>query len=383
MTKGLSRDCDDPDHNGSYEFSRVLDRSRDPLNRDNGFQLKTGTTVENSASYSYSATDGRIAQISNPLISSQLFSYSYTPSSNLPASVSGPIHTVTNTYEPDRDALGQVIAADSTVATSDRAYQYDAIGNRQKSANSLALPVANNYTTNALNQYTSRSVGGSPTLNPLYDSDGNATSYSLPTSPNANSTLTWDAENRLLSSRVGTLTTSYQYDALSRRIAKFIGITPSSAATLYLYDAWNSIAEYSKTAGTVPVFALAKTLFWGTDLSGKMQDAGGVGGLLAVNTGNVRHYPTYDGNGNVSEYLTRTGTIAAHFEYDPFGNTVVNTDTGNLFTYRFSTKPRDIETGLYYHGYRYYDPMTGRWPSRDPIEEDGGVNLYEIGRAHV
>jgi RHS repeat-associated protein len=29
-----------------------------------------------------------------------------------------------------------------------------------------------------------------------------------------------------------------------------------------------------------------------------------------------------------------------------------------------------------YYGYRWYDPLTGRWPSRDPIEEDGGVNLY-------
>jgi len=29
-----------------------------------------------------------------------------------------------------------------------------------------------------------------------------------------------------------------------------------------------------------------------------------------------------------------------------------------------------------YYGYRYYDPKTGRWPSRDPLEEDGGVNLY-------
>jgi uncharacterized protein RhaS with RHS repeats len=26
--------------------------------------------------------------------------------------------------------------------------------------------------------------------------------------------------------------------------------------------------------------------------------------------------------------------------------------------------------------YRYYDPLTGRWPSRDPIEEEGGMNLY-------
>jgi RHS repeat-associated protein len=28
------------------------------------------------------------------------------------------------------------------------------------------------------------------------------------------------------------------------------------------------------------------------------------------------------------------------------------------------------------YGYHYYDPLTGRWPSRDPIEEEGGVNLY-------
>ena len=29
-----------------------------------------------------------------------------------------------------------------------------------------------------------------------------------------------------------------------------------------------------------------------------------------------------------------------------------------------------------YYGYRYYDPQTGKWPSRDPIEENGGINLY-------
>ncbi|MFC7339625.1 RHS repeat-associated core domain-containing protein [Haloferula chungangensis] len=34
------------------------------------------------------------------------------------------------------------------------------------------------------------------------------------------------------------------------------------------------------------------------------------------------------------------------------------------------------ETGVAYYGFRYYDPMAGRWPSRDPIEEQGGVNLY-------
>jgi uncharacterized protein RhaS with RHS repeats len=35
--------------------------------------------------------------------------------------------------------------------------------------------------------------------------------------------------------------------------------------------------------------------------------------------------------------------------------------------------------GVTYYGYRWYDPSTGRWPSRDPIEERGGVNLYGFG----
>jgi len=39
---------------------------------------------------------------------------------------------------------------------------------------------------------------------------------------------------------------------------------------------------------------------------------------------------------------------------------------------------RDTETGLLYYGFRYYDPETGRWLNRDPIQEYGGVNLYKF-----
>lgn len=48
----------------------------------------------------------------------------------------------------------------------------------------------------------------------------------------------------------------------------------------------------------------------------------------------------------------------------------------DFFKYRFSTKPIDEVSEFYYYGYRYYDATTGRWPSRDPINERGGVNLY-------
>ena len=41
-----------------------------------------------------------------------------------------------------------------------------------------------------------------------------------------------------------------------------------------------------------------------------------------------------------------------------------------------STKYTDDQTGLLYYGYRFYSPVTGRWASRDPIEEEGGINLY-------
>ena len=43
--------------------------------------------------------------------------------------------------------------------------------------------------------------------------------------------------------------------------------------------------------------------------------------------------------------------------------------------FRFSTKFRD-ESGLVYCGYRYYSPAQGRWIGRDPVEEQGGMNLY-------
>jgi len=44
--------------------------------------------------------------------------------------------------------------------------------------------------------------------------------------------------------------------------------------------------------------------------------------------------------------------------------------------FRFSTKYQDDETDLLYYGYRYYNAGTGRWVSRDPIGERGGLNLY-------
>ena len=65
------------------------------------------------------------------------------------------------------------------------------------------------------------------------------------------------------------------------------------------------------------------------------------------------------------------------YEYGPFGEIVRSSGAyADANPFRFSTKYRDNETGFYYYGYRHYDPTTGRWSNRDPIQEQGGLNLY-------
>jgi len=70
-------------------------------------------------------------------------------------------------------------------------------------------------------------------------------------------------------------------------------------------------------------------------------------------------------------------TIAAKYEYDPYGNLIASSGTyAEANPFRFSTKWFDDETGLCYYGYRYYSPRLGRWMSSDPAEEHGNLYLF-------
>ncbi len=125
--------------------------------------------------------------------------------------------------------------------------------------------------------------------------------------------------------------------------------------------------------------ALVRSYTWGVDASGSMQGAGGVGGLLMVNAGSGGvHFPAYDLNGNVMGLVNATnGIISAKYEYGPFGEVFCSVgDMAKVNPFQFSTKYTDNETDFVYYGYRYYSPPLGRWLSRDPIEEQGGLNLY-------
>lgn len=193
---------------------------------------------------------------------------------------------------------------------------------------------------------------------------------------------TWDAENRLVSmtSRNGgdpILSITFEYDYQGRRTLKKVTPTVGSVTTSnFFYNGWNVIAEVDGSN------TLLHSFVWGKDLSGNEQDAGGVGGLVAlvVHTGGNAgtYFPSYDGNGNLTT-LTKgsDGSLAARYEYSPFHKVIRATGPmAKEYTHLAATKYYDYESGLYYYGYRYYEPETGRWLSRDPIEENGGLNLY-------
>ncbi|WP_129589686.1 RHS repeat domain-containing protein [Rubritalea profundi] len=301
-------------------LSRTLDRSQDGLLRPAGFQLMNGTTEEHATSYGYDAV-GRLAGLHTAATYSATpdFSYAYLANSgSLLETVTGPAHTVTNTYETNRNvltnkenkagvnirsnfaytvndlgqrddvsrsgtaftsantetwnynAVGETVSADhSTNNAFDRSYLFDGIGNRKKSADSLTLPATDNYTSNALNQYPA--VGA---VARSFDDDGNLTN-------DGTKQFEWDAENRLIAVKQGAVTVAeYDYDYQSRRITKDV----AGVVTNFVYDGWNPIAEFTGTT-------LSKSYVWGMDLSGSMQGAGGVGGLLAVAEGSAIHYP--------------------------------------------------------------------------------------------
>ncbi|HEY4302309.1 MAG TPA: RHS repeat-associated core domain-containing protein [Candidatus Didemnitutus sp.] len=187
----------------------------------------------------------------------------------------------------------------------------------------------------------------------------------------------------------------FVYDYRGRRVEKKVyggwngsAYTGSALSdTRYLYDGWNLVAELNSTGSTV-----TRSYTWGLDVTGDLDAAGGVGGLLQIHgyanagpggsSGNT-YWPTYDGNGNVAALYNSvsSGAFAVAYEYDPYGN-FLRADMPTSDTVmadnaiRFSSKFTDLESGLVYYGNRYYNPKLGRFVNRDPIEESGSVNLY-------
>lgn len=82
---------------------------------------------------------------------------------------------------------------------------------------------------------------------------------------------------------------------------------------------------------------------------------------------------------NVCELVDFYGDVAATYDYAPFGAVTAGTPSGSAVPanpFQWPSEVYDAELGLVYYNYRHYSPNDGRFLSRDPIEEQGGLNLY-------
>jgi RHS repeat-associated protein len=235
-----------------------------------------------------------------------------------------------------------------------------AVLNRGTNADLIATTTGNVFLPKTPEQFT-------------YDPDGNLTSDGRWTNH-------WDAENRLISMESLTntpaaskLRLTFAYDYKGRRITKAVESLSGSTWTMvlsnkFLYDGWNLVAELNGTNN-----AAIRSYMWGTDLSGSMQGAGGVGGLLAISSPGSAQFTCFDGNDNLTALIDSTSSaLTGQYEYGPFGEAVRATGPmAKNNPFRFSAKYQDEEADLLYYGYRYYNASLGNWFSRDPIEELG------------
>ena len=74
------------------------------------------------------------------------------------------------------------------------------------------------------------------------------------------------------------------------------------------------------------------------------------------------------------------GSLLTFEEFYPYGDAAIiaagNADQTRLKRCRYSGKERDSNTGIYYYGFRYYQPQAGRWLSADPAGPVDGMNTY-------
>ena len=102
---------------------------------------------------------------------------------------------------------------------------------------------------------------------------------------------------------------------------------------------------------------------------------GGIGGMISRWNNSVTNYYHSLILDNVTQISDSSGSIVQAYDYDAFGNIV--SQSGSLEnTYKYQTKEASVDTGLVYFGARYYNPLTGRFITPDPLGMIDGANLY-------
>jgi len=275
-------------------------------------------------------------------------------------------------------------------------YEYDAVGNflkmiHQALNGSWTREYA--YEEPSLLEFTktsnrlSRTSIGATTEPYSHDAHGNMTS--MPHLP----LMRWDFKDQLQATSQQVVNnggtpeiTYYVYDASGQRVRKVTdrqapaGQTPTRMKERIYLGGFEIYREYAGDGQTVTLaretlhlmddkqrIALVETRTQGSDPAPTQ--------LIRYQLGN--HL------GSASLELDDQAQIISYEEYYPYGSTsyqAVRSQTETPKRYRYTGKERDEESGLYYHGARYYAAWVGRWTAADPIGISAGVNVYQYCR---
>ena len=213
-----------------------------------------------------------------------------------------------------------------------------------------------------------------------YDSDGNMTA--MPHLP----VMEWDFKDHLHSTQRQVVNnggiaekTYYVYDAYGQRVRK---VTELAAGMVNDERIYLGGFEIFRRAGANPL--VRETLHVMDDKRPiALVETKTITNPADSSPAQLIRYQFGNHLGSASLELDDQAQIVSYEEYTPYGNTsyqAVRSQTETPKRYWYTGKERDEESGLYYHGARYYAPWLGRWVSCDPSGIDAGFNFYRYAR---
>ena len=355
------------DQGNSFNFSYTTLGQRSKLSYPNGI----------TTSYSYDSA-GNLTGLSHKSSRGKtIASYSYTVDKVGNRLSKSDQH---KTYTYGYDAVYRLILAQLNRRATEQ-YSYDPVGNR------LTGPErGTDYTYGPGNELLEKEHIGF-----TFDNNGNLIAKGEHIRDHGNRgnrwghhgkgwVYTYDFDNRLIKAEKKqgneSTTVSFSYDPFGRRIEKRVeksnrhghnghGNNEDGAITRYVYDGQSIIQETTTKGAHRATRPESITYIHGPNIDEP----------LSIETDKKTHYYHADGLGSITALTDRHGNAVQSYEYDSFGNLEQHGEhIRQPFTY--TAREWDRETGLYYYRARYYDPMEGRFISRDPIGFKGGVNLY-------
>ena len=257
------------------------------------------------------------------------------------------------------------------------AYEYDEVGNILKMQHGTWTRAFNYNEASQLggaaknNRLSSTVVNSGPAQEYHYDAHGNTTQM-----PHLAS-VQWDHKDQMRQADLGGGGTVYfTYDAAGQRVRKVWEKSPGvTEERIYL----GGFEVFRRRNGGGAVVLQRETLHVTDDKQRvSLVEERTKGNEPGVPARLVR-YQMGNHLGSAVLELDDAAEVVSYEEYAPYGSTTYQAVRGQTEAkrYRYTGKERDGETGLYYHGARYYAPWLGRWTACDPAGFVDGPNRYQ------